>query len=284
MWAEIAQFPANLFLPVAALSIFNYGLRYWRWELFLRSLGIHLKWRDSLGLYFATYLMVITPGKIGEVFKAGILRERYGVSLGLGLPIVLAERIFDFLAVLVLAVVGVFFWPGTLTGLTTGLAAAACVPLLLALFQTRAVRLRLVRKLAASPILARYQVGIDEASGTLSALIGLRPGGVSLLLSVIAWLSEGLGLWLICHGLDAALPAGQAIFIYAAGTIVGSLSFLPGGLGGTEATIIWLLESLNFPRTTAATAAVLVRLFTLWLAVGIGAAFSLASRHLFRDE
>ena len=70
-------------------------------------------------------------------------------------------------------------------------------------------------------------------------------------------------------------------FIPAAGTIVGSLSFLPGGLGGTEATIIWLLESLNMTRTTAATAALLIRLFTLWLAVGVGLAFFAAFRHIF---
>lgn len=276
--AEFARFPARLLLPLGLLTLLNYALRFWRWEIFLRALQPPLPLRESLGLYFATYLMVITPGKVGEVFKAGILRERFGMSLSLGLPVVLAERIFDFLAVLVLAGCGVFFWPGSLTGLTTGLLTAAAIPVLLILFQTRPVRLRLVRRLARSPLLSRYQIGIDEASETLSLLLGLRLGGVSLMMSILAWLSEGIGLWLVCRGLEFPIPVGQALFVYAAGTLVGSLSFLPGGLGGTEAALIWLLESLAMSRTTAATTALLVRLFTLWLAVLVGLLFFLGFR------
>ena len=62
---------------------------------------------------------------------------------------------------------------------------------------------------------------------------------------------------------------------------MGSLSFLPGGLGGTEATIIWLLGSLDMPGAVAAAVAMLVRLFTLWLAVVIGLVFFLGWRGLF---
>lgn len=268
--AEFAQFPARLLVPLTLLSLVNYGLRFWRWEIYLRALQTRLPLRESLGLYFATYLMVITPGKIGEVFKAGVLRERHGMSLSLGLPVVLAERIADFLAVLVLAVIGVAFWPGALTGLTTGLLTAAGIPVLLALFQARPVRVRLVRRVARSPLLARRRIGVDEAAETLSRLMGIRLGGFCLMISIVAWLCEGFGLWLVCRGLDAPVGAGQALFVYAAGTLVGSLSFLPGGLGGTEATMIWLLETLNLSRSAAATASLLVRIFTLWLAVLVG--------------
>ena len=73
------------------------------------------------------------------------------------------------------------------------------------------------------------------------------------------------------------------MFVYAAGTLVGSLSFLPGGLGGTEATIIWLLGTLSLPGATAATVALLVRIFTLWLAVVVGVGFFLSARELFRS-
>ena len=277
---EFSKFPLRLMLPLASLSLLNYGLRFWRWEIFLRSLKINLPFWESFGLYFATYLMVITPGKIGEVFKAGILRERHGVNLSLGLPVVLAERIYDFLAVLALAVAGVFFWPGSFTGLTTGLVAAAGIPLLLLLFHARPVRTYLVRKVASSPLLARHQIGIDDSAEILSQLMSFRLGSFSLAISALAWLAECAGLWLVCRGLEFPVPMGQAVFVYAAGTIVGSLSFLPGGLGGTEATFIWLLESLNMARATAATTALLVRFFTLWLAVVVGLGFFAAFRRI----
>jgi len=281
---EIGQFPASWLWVLGGLSLLNYGLRFWRWEFYLRDLGVGLKLRHSLGLYFATYVMVITPGKIGEIFKAGILRERFDVPLAKGLPIVLAERIYDFLAVLVLAAAGIFFWPGSLSGLTTGLIAAAGVPILLVLFRNRTIRTRLLNRASGSSLLARHRVGLDDSLDVLSRLLAWRQAGVSLLLSVLAWFCECLGLWLVCRGLDFPVPLGEAVFVYAAGTLAGSLSFLPGGLGGTEAVIIWLLGSLAMPGTTAAATALLVRLFTLWLAVVLGlAVFLVVRRSLFAD-
>jgi uncharacterized protein (TIRG00374 family) len=282
---ELAGYPGWQLWVLAGLSLINYGLRFWRWEVYLRALDVRISLRESVGLYFATYVMVITPGKIGEVFKAGILREKFGVSLAKGLPVVLAERIYDFMAVLVLAAVGIFFWPGPLTGMTSGLLAAAAVPLFLILFQNRSIRSQLLGRAARSDLLARYRIGLDEAMESLSLLLGIRQSVFSLVLSTLAWLCECLGLWLVCRGLGFPLPVGEAMFVYAAGTLVGSLSFMPGGLGGTEATIIWLLGTLSMPGATAAAVAMLVRLFTLWLAVVIGLLFFLAYRRiLFTGE
>jgi uncharacterized protein (TIRG00374 family) len=277
---KLAGYPSWQLGVLAGLSLVNYGLRFLRWEIYLRTLDSRIPLRKSIGLYFATYVMVITPGKIGEIFKAGILREKFGVSLAQGLPIVLAERIYDFLAVLILAAMGVFFWPGPLTGLTTGLFAAASVPLFLALFQNRGIRTRLLGRATRSELLARHRVGLDEAMNSLSRLLGVKQSLFSLTLSTLAWMCECLGLWLVCQGLGFPVPLGQALFVYAAGTLVGSLTFLPGGLGGTEATIIWLLGTLAMPGSTAAAVALLVRLFTLWLAVIIGLLFFLAFRRI----
>lgn len=277
---ELSGFPPWQLGVLAGLSLVNYGLRFIRWEVYLRALDARIPLRESVGLYFATYVMVITPGKIGEIFKAGILREKFDVPLSKGLPVVLAERIYDFLAVLTLAAIGVFFWPGSLTGLTTGLMAAAAVPLFLILFQNRTIRTKLLNRAARSNLLARYRVGLDEAMDSMSLLLGFKQSLFSLTLSCLAWLCECLGLWLVCQGLGFPIDLGPALFVYAAGTLVGSLSFMPGGLGGTEATIIYLLGTLSMPGATAAAAALLVRLFTLWLAVVIGLLFFLGFRQL----
>lgn len=281
---ELAEFPGWQLAGLAGLTLVNYGLRFWRWQVYLDALDAKIPFRESVGLYFSAYVMVITPGKIGEVFKAGILRENFQVPLSRGLPVVLAERIYDFLAVLILAAAGIFFWPGPLTGMTTGLLAAASIPVILALFQNRRLRNRLLSRAARSDLLARHKVGLDDAMDSLSRLLGIRQAGFSLVLSTLAWLCECLGLWLACRGLGVPIHPGEAVFIYAAGTLVGSLSFLPGGLGGTEATIIWLLGMLAIPGAAATAVALLIRLFTLWLAVAIGLVFFLLYRKILFAE
>ena len=281
---ELKKFPPLSLLFLGGLSLLNYSIRFWRWEIYLRTLDSSISLSHSIKLYFATYVMVITPGKIGEIFKAGILKERFGVSLSKGIPIILAERIYDFLAVLILAVIGIFFWPGSLTGMKSGLLAAAAIPVLLALFQNQKIRTKLVAKTASSSLLAKHRLGLEDSMDSLGTLLSPSQTAFSLVLSTLAWFCECLGLWIVCSGLGFPVSIGQALFVYAAGTLVGSLSFLPGGLGGTEATIIWLLGTLQITGATAAAVALLVRLFTLWLAVIIGLIFFLAARKdLLRD-
>ncbi len=276
--AELKTFPTRSLILLGGLSLINYTIRFWRWEIYLRKLDSTIPLVQSIKLYFAIYVMVITPGKIGEVFKAGILRERFGVVLSKGIPIILAERIYDFLAVLILAVIGIFFWPGSLTGMKTGLLAAAGIPILLALFQNTRVRTTLVSKAARNPLISKYRLGLEDSMDSLSVLLSPSQTAFSLVLSTIAWFCECLGLWVVCTGMGFPVSIGQALFVYAAGTLVGSLSFLPGGLGGTEATMIWLLGTLQITGATAAAVALLVRLFTLWLAVIIGLLFFLVAR------
>jgi uncharacterized protein (TIRG00374 family) len=67
------------------------------------------------------------------------------------------------------------------------------------------------------------------------------------------------------------LPVTTAVFVYAFGMLVGGLSFLPGGLGSSEAVMIGLLMMHGFPESAAVTATLICRLATLWFAVGLGA-------------
>ena len=279
--SQLARFPLAYVLPLVLLSLVNYGLRFWRWQRWLLDFDVRLPLRASLVLYFATYVMVITPGKIGEVFKAGILKERYGVSLSIGLPIVLAERIFDFLAILLLAAISFPTWQGPLANLGTGLAVLALIPLALLAFRSEGLRTGLIRRATAMKGLQQYHVGVTESVDALTRLLDVRAGTWALIISTVAWSCECLSLWLVCQALGVDLGILPSCFVYAAATLVGSLTFLPGGLGGTEGTIIWLLTTHSVASVTAVTAALVVRLVTLWLAVAIGLAVFLPNRRTF---
>ncbi|MBE0564654.1 MAG: flippase-like domain-containing protein [Krumholzibacteria bacterium] len=276
--AALARCGPGLFALVALLSLANYGLRYLRWQAFLRTVGARVPPRTSFAVYFASYVMVITPGKLGEVFKAAILRDRTGLPLAKGLPVVLAERIYDFLAVLALVAVGMVFWDGPWHGSRAALAAGTLFGALLLAVRSSALRRRLVARAAGSRHLAGHTVGLDEALAATSDLLAPGPGLGHLAVSTGAWFCECAGLWLVCRVLAPGVDLPAAVFVYAAATLVGSVSFLPGGLGGTEAVIIVLLGSLAVPGPAAAAVAFIVRLATLWLAVVVGLAVFAACR------
>ncbi len=279
---QLGAFPLRYLPLLLAFSLSNYGLRFLRWEILLRRLDVRIPLRDSAAIFFASFIMVITPGKVGEAFKAGFLWERHGLSPARGLPVVLAERLFDFLAVFLLACGGLFFWHGTLSGMSTAILIASLLPLLLVVLRSTRVRSWLLRRASRAAYFQRHQLGLTDALEALARLLGGRRAlPAVLLLSCAAWAAECLSMWLVSRGCAAPLPLADAIFIYAAGTLVGSLSFLPGGLGGTEGTIIWLLTESGVAAATSVTIALVVRVATLWLALLIGLGVFLAFRRLF---
>ncbi|MCP4571273.1 MAG: flippase-like domain-containing protein [bacterium] len=272
---------AGPFALAAGLSLVNYGLRFLRWHDFLGTLGCRPPLASSARIYFATYVMVITPGKVGEVFKAGMLRDLHQIPLSRGLPAVFAERIYDFLAVLGLVALGMLFWDAPFRGAPWGLAAGAGFVALLLVVRSSWVRRRLVEKMARSKHLAGHTVGMDDALLATQQLLSPVRGSAQLLLSIAAWFCECAGMWVVCRALAPGVDLGGAVFIYGAATLIGSLSFLPGGLGGTEAVIVALLRSVGVGVAAGGAVAFIVRLATLWLAVVLGViVFLFARRHL----
>jgi glycosyltransferase 2 family protein len=103
----------------------------------------------------------------------------------------------------------------------------------------------------------------------------LRPAplGAATLLSVISWGMEGAAFWLILGALGGqGATLQKAEFLFSMTTIFGAISFLPGGLGMTEGTMIGGLLWMGIfkERGPAIAATYLIRLVTLWYGVGVG--------------
>jgi uncharacterized protein (TIRG00374 family) len=95
---------------------------------------------------------------------------------------------------------------------------------------------------------------------------------VGLLIGIGAWSAEGLALYALMLALGHPLPLVPAIGIFALATLAGALSFMPGGLGGTEVTMIVLLRLFAIPLPVTISATLLIQVVTLWFAVLLGIA------------
>ena len=182
----------------------------------------------------------------------------------------IAERITDLIALLLLALVGVFTFEVDRRFLTAG---ALAVGGALVVIGSEAVSARLLALCARVRPLARFVPKLRESQAAAAALLRPAPLLVTTLLSVGSWFLECLAFWVIVRGFPGAVLALQAAtFIYAAMTVAGALSFLPGGLGITEAGMLALLATFGtgIARGTATAATFVTRACTLWFAVAIG--------------
>jgi len=256
------------------LSLGNYGIRYLRWELYLRTLSIKVAWKTSLAIFLAGLAMTITPGKVGEFLKSYLLKQSAGIPMATSAPVVLAERITDLLSLLLLASFGVASYGGE-DGLLVLVVAAVAVFVALFVLQSRVLTEGVLSFLGRLPIGARVAPKIEELLASSRSLLGMRPLLLGLLLATVAWFCECLGYyWAFDAFPDSpGLELPVAVFAYSFSTVAGVVS--PGGIGPTDIGLIELAcqftDGLSERRDLAAAASFVVRLCTLWFAVLLGA-------------
>lgn len=267
---KLADFSWSAFVLALALALANYGLRFLRWQLYLRHQDVRVPVGSSALVFGAGLSLSITPGKIGELLKSWLLRELHDIPPTRTAPVVVAERVTDLIALLVVAVIGVAVY-GVQTTLVIVAAALVGIGLLLLAWPrpTHALielvtRPRFAQKLRA-PLLEIY--------GGLATLCRPRLLVAATAIAIPAWLAECVGFAAIVNAFPGAhVDLGLALVIYAATTIAGALSFLPGGLGVTEGamTVMLVKSAARLDRPTAIDATLLTRLATLWFAVALG--------------
>lgn len=267
--AQLVGFSWPLYVPVLALTLVNYGLRYLKWAWLLQRLGVVMPPRANLAAFVCGLAMVISPGKAGELVKPWLVRQVTGTPMARTIPALVAERLTDGIAVVLLAAFGVATYQpeamglilATLGVLALGIVAFAFEPLARALLDLTE-RIPGVRALVPK---------LREVDAALRTCLGPIPLVVTLALSMVAWYAECVGYWLVFRGLDVDASLGVSTFLYAFATVFGAPS--PGGVGIADVALVEgalrLVEGLEEP--TALAAALLVRIATLWFGVLLGA-------------
>lgn len=261
-----------------ALTLCNYTTRWLRWWCYLRRQHVTVPLSSSVLVFGAGLSLAITPGKLGELAKSLLLHELHDVPMRQSAPIVLAERVTDLVGLLLIALCGVATY-----GVAPELVAAAALVVGAGLLLLAWPRLaRAVLLLLTQPARLRgKRAALLAIYDDLATLCRPAPLTWATALAVPAWLCEGIGFALILLAFpETSVPVGLAILIYAATTIAGALSFLPGGLGVTEGAMTLLLVKGggHIDPATAVAATLLTRFATLWFGVALGLVFMLVAR------
>ena len=91
------------------------------------------------------------------------------------------------------------------------------------------------------------------------------------LLSIAYWLVVGSAAFFVVQGFGiSTIELLSIISSYSSSLIVGALSFIPGGLGVAEGSLIGLFSLQNIDFSEAIVIVVLIRFFTLWFSTIVG--------------
>ncbi len=256
---------ANPLLLLAAFVVFYAGfpLRGLRWAILLRGSGMRIGLRDSTEILFLSWLVnCLVPAKLGDVYRAYLLKINSPVSLSRTFGTVFIERILDLFAISVLGLAA-GFWsfrnglPGEIQ-VVFGIAVGVVIVLAALLLTLRNFGRQILVRL---PVPHRVVEFYDRFEEGVFGAVGLRHLPPLVVLTGLIWATEAMRLYLVVAALgyhDVSLGISGAFFVALIGSLLTAVPFSPAGLGIVELGVGGILTAAYGLTGTEATTIVLV--------------------------
>jgi uncharacterized protein (TIRG00374 family) len=238
--------------------------------MYLKRLGFSVPPASNLLAYLAGFGFTTTPGKVGEAFRSVYLK-RFNVSYVHSLAAFFVERLVDMIAMIIVASLAAYAFESTrwLVALTF-IVTIAFLPLIHSNWLYGFIDAR--RRAFASERWRSLGEHLLNMLRTSAGLLRSGPLYGGLVLGLFAWAAEGLALYIVLDRMGVDITIYLAAGIYGVSILAGAVSFVPGGLGGTEIVMGSLLILAGVEPPVAASAVIVCRIATLWFAVALGLA------------
>jgi uncharacterized protein (TIRG00374 family) len=291
--ARLAQTSLPLFLGAIILYYATFPIRALRWQQLLKNVGYAKSNEDGTRLpsiwglaeivLLSWFANCIVPAKLGDVYRAYLLKSNAGVSFSKTFGTILAERIIDMLLLFVLLAVSVLVaFAGALPPSILSIMQVGLVLVLLVVAGLFAMRnlSSVISRFVPKRFRGHYLL-FEE--GTLGAF---RAMPLVLTYSVLGWAIEAGRLYLVCLSLGLwSLSPAIVLFVALASALLTTLPITPAGLGFVESAIVGILllaASLGLApgidENVAASVAILDRVISYWSLVLVGIVFYVVTR------
>src|SRR5437764_7308642 len=267
----ISQTNLAIYARAIVAFYFSFLVRTVRWEVLLRNTGESSRFGTLFHIIIlAWFANCVLPAKMGEFYRAYLLRQQTEVSGSKGLGTIFSERALDFLVLMSLLVVSGLisfhaqvperFIPAFIVGLV--IAAGLIAGLLLMRYSEGRLSRFLPERLRERA--SRFKHGLLSAfAGRLPLLLGL---------TVLVWMAESARLFLVVQALPLhiSLSLAQIMFIALVASLLTTIPALPGGLVLVEGGIIAVLVFFGLTASQALSVAILDRLISYWSLIAVG--------------
>ncbi len=251
------------FLPVIFLFVIaSWFCVYARWNFLLKTFGITIPHKQNFQIFMGGSALGITPGKVGELFKSQFLKEKFNIPRTTSAPLIIAEKFYDIVAAVIISVIGIWFIPELGYVLIAGILVLFIV---FKILNSKKIFNNCIKILSKLKFLENLIQPLSSSHDILQKTLSGKTMLFSILLSIAYWISTGLACYFVILGFGIdTIPLLNSISTYSSSIIAGALSFIPGGIGIAEGSLVSLLSIQNIEISEALILVIFIRLFTLW--------------------
>jgi len=237
---------ANLWMLLAGLVAYylTFPLRSLRWTLILRRVGTPVGYAAATEILFLSWFVnCIVPAKLGDLYRAYLLRGNFGASISRTVGTIFIERVTDIIVIFALALAA-GFWsfrgrnrPEVDALFLAGFAVAVILVLLVVALRYLGRHLTRILPERVAELYERFHEG---STGALTPRV-LLPVGV---ITAVVWLLEGLRVYFVIRALSLTgmqLGISSSVFVALAASLLTAIPLTPSGIGFVQAGIVGAL-------------------------------------------
>jgi len=257
------------YLPfIIPLIPLTWGVLFLRWNLLLKNSAIDIPLKDNFMIFISGFALGVTPGKVGELIKAQLLKNKFNIPRSKTAPLVIVERFYDFFAIAIISLFGILVFEYSIYIFTI---LAIGIIIFLTITSSEKLFLKFLQKIEKIKFLRNFSSELPKSFTIIQKSTRGKIFPLSIILSVIFWILDSIiaYLTLLSFGIDI-IDYFVLMSIYTSSIILGVISFLPLGIGVVEGSMVGFLSlnGIEFPLATAIV--VFIRFFTRWIGVMAG--------------
>lgn len=249
-------------------SLANYLVRFIRWQYYLSCFNYHIPVLRSFAYYLAGFSLTITPGKAGETIRSLYLHQHH-VRFSESLSAFFSERFLDVIIVACLSTLVLLHFVEYQSIIYTSIAILLLLVAVFAYGNTHYL-IEKILPLVRIKLLTRVLQYLSFFLSHTRQLFSFKTLSLALTLGGIAWILQGLAFIYLLQHFSIEISIWVALGIYAASLLAGAISFIPGGVGTTEAAMAFLLIAVGVEKQAALLIPIIIRIASLWFAVSLG--------------
>ena len=239
-----------------------------RWHFLLANCKIHIPFTKSVLVYLSGTALQTTPGHVGELIKAQILKTGFNIPRTKTASVVLVEKVYDLIGAIIASIIGMIILEMEIYLII--FAIGVLIMFFFFIYYKPAFEF-FVKRIIKMKLFSKYTENISESHEILKKLTTPKISICCILLSITYWFIVSIAVYCTLLAFDVdILNYLKVLSIFATSVVLGAITFIPGGIGITEGTLAGLLTTQGIGISTALIVSVMIRVFTLWYGVLVG--------------
>ena len=265
---KISNFKIN-YLPLILLLVsVSWIPLIIKWHFLLKNSRINVPLTKSIAIFISGSAFEITPGQIGILIKSQLLKTSSNISRTKTIPIVIVEKIYDLIGAILASVIGII-----ILGMESYLiiiAISVLATIFFFMYHRRSSEL-VFNRITKLKFFSKYIDNMSEFYEVVKKSTSVKAATICILLALTYWFIISAAAYYTLIAFDVnLLDYLKVLAIYATSTLLGAISFIPGGIGITEGSIAGLFTLNGVDVSTALILSVMIRVLTLWYSVSAG--------------